>query len=74
MDQFLLKPMFVSSALANAESNGITGAELDYVEATAYPHFLHVMAILFVLNVIIMLIIGRLYPRTEKFQLEYLKI
>ena len=28
-----------------------------------YPHFLHVMAILFVLNIIIMLIIGKLYPR-----------
>ncbi len=28
-----------------------------------YPHFLHVMAILFVLNVIIMLIIGKISPR-----------
>ena len=30
-----------------------------------YPHYLHVMAILFVLNVSIMLIIGKLYPRKE---------
>ncbi len=36
-----------------------------------YPHFLHVMAILFVLNVVIMLIIGKLYPRKEAFQLRY---
>lgn len=36
-----------------------------------YPHFLHVMAILFVLNVIIMLIIGKMYPREEAFELEY---
>ncbi len=36
-----------------------------------YLHFLHVMAILFVLNVIIMLIIGQLYPRKEAFVLPY---
>ncbi len=36
-----------------------------------YPHYLHVMAILFVLNVIIMLVIGKLYPRTEAFKINY---
>ena len=36
-----------------------------------YPHFLHIMAILFVLNVIIMLIIGKLSPRKEAFEIEY---
>ncbi|OJJ22013.1 solute:sodium symporter family transporter [marine bacterium AO1-C] len=38
-----------------------------------YPHFLHVMAILFVLNVLIMLLVGKLYPRKEAFELEYTK-
>lgn len=38
-----------------------------------YPHFLHVMAILFVLNVLIMLVIGRIKPRAEAFQLSYTK-
>lgn len=38
-----------------------------------YPHFLHVMAILFVLNVTIMLIIGKFYPRSEPFKLEFTK-
>jgi SSS family solute:Na+ symporter len=38
-----------------------------------YPHFLHVMAILFVFNVIIMLVIGKLYPRELDFELEYTK-
>lgn len=38
-----------------------------------YPHYLHIMAILFVLNVLIMLIIGRLYPRTEAYNLPYSK-
>ncbi|MER0236827.1 solute:sodium symporter family transporter [Fulvimarina sp. MAC8] len=33
----------------------------------SYPHYLHVMAILFVLNVIIMLIIGKMRPRTSDF-------
>ena len=32
-----------------------------------YPHFLHVMAILFVLNTGIMLIIGEVSPRTEAY-------
>lgn len=36
-----------------------------------YPHFLHVMAILFVLNVLIMLLIGNFYPRKEAYQQEY---
>jgi len=38
-----------------------------------YPHFLHVMAILFVLNTIIMLIIGAYYPRKEAFVMGYTK-
>jgi len=36
-----------------------------------YPHFLHVMAILFVMNVIIMLIIGKMKPRREAFELPF---
>lgn len=36
-----------------------------------YPHFLHVMAILFVLNSIIMLAIGKFSPRTEPFVQKY---
>ncbi|PHR72851.1 MAG: solute:sodium symporter family transporter [Lutibacter sp.] len=41
--------------------------------AEEYPHFLHVMAILFVLNIIIMLIIGKLKPRSTAFELPYTK-
>jgi SSS family solute:Na+ symporter len=37
----------------------------------AYPHFLHIMAILFVLNTIIMLIIGKMYPRNEAYVQHY---
>ncbi|GJM31310.1 MAG: solute:sodium symporter family transporter [Saprospiraceae bacterium] len=71
ISQFLLKPHFVTKAVESAKAAGISGKELDYVEAGAYPHFLHVMAILFVLNVAIMLIIGQLRPRTAEFALKY---
>ncbi len=37
----------------------------------SYPHFLHVMAILFIMNVVIMLIIGKLRPRETAFSLPY---
>ncbi|WP_103069195.1 solute:sodium symporter family transporter [Aquimarina sediminis] len=36
-----------------------------------YPHFLHVMAILFVFNVLIMLIIGKIWPRKEAYVQSY---
>ncbi|MDO7174125.1 solute:sodium symporter family transporter [Mariniflexile sp. AS56] len=38
--------------------------------ADNYPHYLHVMAILFVMNIIIMLIIGKLNPRPTEYHLE----
>ncbi len=64
ISQFVIKPILVKNALANAAATGITDeSALSLIEAEAYPHFLHVMAILFVLNIGIMLIIGKLYPR-----------
>ncbi|HLT53660.1 MAG TPA: solute:sodium symporter family transporter [Flavobacteriaceae bacterium] len=72
LSQFVIKPSMVSSALAEARASGITDeAQLADVATLAYPHFLHVMAVLFVLNIIIMLIIGKLYPRKEAFSLKY---
>lgn len=38
-----------------------------------YPHFLHVLALLFVFNVALMLIIGVLMPRETPYELEYTK-
>ncbi len=38
-----------------------------------YPHFLHVMAILFILNVLIMLLIRQFYPRKKAYHLKYTK-
>ena len=72
ISQFLMKPHFIDTALANAEESGITdAAALKLIEVSAYPHFLHVMAILFVMNVVIMLIIGKIAPRATAFELEY---
>ena len=72
ISQFWLQPKFVGSALEDASAAGITdAAELALIEADAYPHYLHVMAILFFLNAAIMLLIGKLFPRKEPFELQY---
>jgi solute:Na+ symporter, SSS family len=71
ISQFLLKPHFIASALAEAATKAITdGKALKIIEANAYPHYLHVMAILFVLNSSIMLIIGKMYPRAVDYTPE----
>ena len=72
ISQFFMQPYFINKALANAEAAGITDvAALKLVEVGAYPHFLDVMAILFILNVIIMLVIGKFKPREEDYVQEY---
>jgi solute:Na+ symporter, SSS family len=72
LSQFILQPYFVESALLKAEVSGITDeTTLALVKAQAYPHFLDVMAILFVLNVAIMLLIGKLKPRETAFVQKY---
>ena len=72
ISQFVLKPGVVANKLEAAKASGVTdAAALDYIEKTAYPHFLHVMAILFVANVLIMLIIGRLRPRATDYVQQY---
>lgn len=74
LSQFILQPYFIENAIQEAAAAGITDkATLALTEAQAYPHFLDVMAILFVLNIAIMLIIGKLKPREEPFVQEYTK-
>ncbi|MCH2216837.1 MAG: solute:sodium symporter family transporter [Flavobacteriales bacterium] len=41
--------------------------KVDIIKARAYPHFLHIMGILFVINIAIMLIIGRVQPQTKPY-------
>ena len=74
LSQFILKPHFVGEAIAQAKAEGITDpAVLSAIESQGYfgLHFLDVMAILFILNVGIMLLIGRLYPRKEAYIQKY---
>lgn len=74
ISQFIIKPTLQSNAVEAAKANGVTDlVELGKIETAAYPHFLHVMAILFVVNIIIMLIIGKLYPREEAYEQQYTK-
>ena len=74
ISQFFMQPYFVTSALEAAKSLGVTDVKaLALIEAQAYPHFLDIMAILFFLNVVIMLIIGKIKPREEAFVQEYTK-
>lgn len=74
LSQFVLKPILVSNALDNAKTSGITDqASLMLIESEAYPHFLHICAILFLLNSAIMLIIGKIWPAPEAYVQEYTK-
>ena len=72
LSQFILQPYFVDKALNKAADSNITGIDaLRLIEVEAYPHYLDVMAILFLLNVGIMLLIGKFYPRKEAFVQRY---
>tara|TARA_R110001592_G_C13172154_1_gene749959 strand:- start:2582 stop:4228 length:1647 start_codon:yes stop_codon:yes gene_type:complete len=74
ISQFFMQPYFIEYALETAKNSGITDqASLALIETQAYPHFLDVMAILFVLNIVIMLIIGKIKPREEAYIQEYTK-
>jgi SSS family solute:Na+ symporter len=44
-----------------------------YVEAGGgeYPHYLHIMAIIFLFNIGLMLLIGKLKPRKEAYVQQY---
>ncbi|MFS4466601.1 solute:sodium symporter family transporter [Maribacter sp. 2210JD10-5] len=69
VSQFVLSPIMVDSALEAAAANGITDAkELSIIKAEAYPHFLHVMGILFLVNVGIMLLVGAIRPKTTVYE------
>ena len=63
-----LGPNMITSALDKAEASGVTdAAQLLIIKAEAYPHFLHIMGILFVINIIIMLIVGAVIPKSDEY-------
>ena len=61
-----LEPHFRETAVSAAQAEGISDmAQLSIIKAEAYPHYLHVMGILFVFNIVVMLIFGWLKPKKE---------
>lgn len=65
-----LKKMKEKEAITFYEAKNITDVpaylkKVGLVEAKAYPHFLHIMGILFIVNILIMLLIGKLKPKKE---------
>lgn len=70
ISQFIIKPLMVGNATTAAEAAGLSPAEIELAGATAYPHFLHVMAILFVLNMGIMLALGAWKPLAQSFKFD----
>jgi SSS family solute:Na+ symporter len=72
ISQFWIGPNKIANALESAKASGITdSATLKLVAADAYPHYLHIMALLFVVNILIMLLIGFFYPNKEAYTQEY---
>ncbi len=72
VSQFIAKPYFEKKALAEAAANGITDElVLAEVKVDAYLPYLDVMALLFVANVGLMLIIGMIKPRKEAYLQKY---
>ncbi len=72
ISQFILQPRLVGNALEEARASGVSDpSALALVEADAYPHYLHVMAILFLANIGIMLLIGKFRPRATAYVQEY---
>ena len=64
-----LEPYFRETAVNKAMASGITDANaLSIIKAEAYPHYLHVMGILFVFNVLLMLVVGKISPKQEEYQ------
>ena len=58
-----LGPKTIDAAMADAANNGITDTNaLAIIKAKAYPHFLHIMGILFGINMLIMLLFRFVKP------------
>ncbi len=64
----VLEPQFRETAVSEAIASGISDAsELSIIKANAYPHFLHVMGILFIFNILVMFISSKLKPKTDEY-------
>lgn len=64
----ILEPLFRNAAVEEALAQNITDAsQLSIIKAEAYPHYLHVMGILFVFNVLVMFITSKIKPKKDAY-------
>jgi SSS family solute:Na+ symporter len=64
-----LEKPFRNSAVEAAKASGITDLkELSIIQAEAYPHFLHVMGIIFTVSIIYMLLMGKYRPMKTPYE------
>ncbi len=64
-----LEPSFRESAVDAAKASGITDLkELSIIKAEAYPHFLHVMGIIFAVSIAYMLALGKYKPKQTPYE------
>ncbi|MBH11872.1 MAG: solute:sodium symporter family transporter, partial [Leeuwenhoekiella sp.] len=69
---YVVKPIIAGNAVAAAELAGGTDAsELAMVAKDAFPSFLHIMGIIFVLVLIILFTVSKFFPRQTDYLEEY---
>ncbi|MEE3224763.1 MULTISPECIES: solute:sodium symporter family transporter [Leeuwenhoekiella] len=69
---YVVKPIIAGNAVAAAELAGVTDAsELAMVAKDAFPSFLHIMGIIFVLVLIILFTVSKFFPRQTDYLEEY---
>lgn len=69
---YVVKPIIADNAVAAAELSGVTDAsELAMVAKDAFPSFLHIMGIIFVMVLIILFTVSKFFPRQTDYLEEY---
>ena len=69
---YVIKPIITGNAVAAAELGGVTDAsELAIIAKEAFPSFLHIMGIIFVLVLGILFGVSKFYPRETDYLEEY---
>ncbi|MEH6406641.1 MAG: solute:sodium symporter family transporter [Leeuwenhoekiella sp.] len=69
---YVIKPILVGDAVSAAELAGIADPDqLALIAKEAFPNFLHIMGIIFVLVLIILFGVSKFYPRQTDYLEEY---
>lgn len=71
---YVVKPILVGQAVSEAELSGVSDpAQLAFIAKEAFPNFLHIMGIIFVLVLGILFGVSKFYPRETEYIEEYTK-